>query len=491
MNAFVKLAIVIASAVMAAVLIALVLVPASNASGSALDLSDSAHDAQNQTDRHANAGVPVPFGFHLPIGAKLTNVVADPIRPYIYVGNQDTSEILVISVITGSIVKTISIRPIIQSIDISRDFTALYVASSSVKGIEIVNLATQALSGTISLSHAPVSIAAGRLGRAYVAAASPDGFMIVDTDQRIELNYVSVPFDLWGPYALKVNRDGTALYMKTNGTPTSAGKYDVTSDVPSLRWSCEVGQGGGGQNSMDLSPDGTRLYTANGSPYYVRISSTTNCAEVGQLNTGPYPIAIALDISGTVAYASKGSGSVLMFDTTSFSATNNFAVAPSVSEITVAPDRRRLFVVTGDSYNVHEDLWIITPEIQSEKSVNTARVKPGQIVSYLLSVSNTTINAVDPVVLTDRMPLSVTLLPETLHGGAEYVTSANTISWTGSLTGGASLIVTYQALVTTSLSRGARITNSLWISQPFLPGLLTSDVVIAFPYDVFLPIVLR
>lgn len=491
MNAFVKLAIVIASAVMAVVLIVLLLVPASNASGGALDLSDWAHDAQNHAARHANAGVPVPFGFHLPIGAKLTNVVADPVRPYIYVGNQDTSEILVISVITGSIVKTISIRPVIQAIDISRDSTALYVASSSVKGIEIVNLATQALSGTISLSHAPVSIAAGRLGRAYVAAAWPDGFMVVDTDQRTELNYVSVPFDLLGPYALKVSRDGTALYMKNDGTPTSAGKYDVISDTPSLLWSCEVGQGGGGQKSMDVSPDGARLYTASGSPYYVRVSSTTNCSEIGQLNTGPYPKAIALDISGTIAYASTGSNSVFMFDTTTFSATNSFAVAQSVSEITVAPDRRRLFVVTGDSYNMHEDIWIITPVIQSEKSVNTSRVKPGQIVSYMLSVSNTTIDAVDPVVLTDRVPLSVTLVPETLNGGAEYFTSTNTISWTGSLTGGASLNVTYQALVTTSLSRGAKIANSLWISQPFLPGPLTSAVVIVFPYDVFLPIVLR
>jgi uncharacterized repeat protein (TIGR01451 family) len=433
----------------------------------------------------------LPTSIRVPLAARLTNIAADPNRPYIYVGDEDDDMVLVISVTTGEVVNSIPVGIEPRSIDINPVSDTLFVASHGSGRVDVIDLATQTLTGSMTLSHVPERLIVGQPGRLYAVSwgnTHPTGksaLIVVDTDAQNEIGYSYLPFELENPSVLAISGDGRSLFLGREGSPSDVGKYDVTSDSPVYTWSC----GAGGGNSMDLaaSADGTRLYVANASPPYIRVLDTVDCSEIGQLNTGPGASAVELDSTEDIVYAANNSEQVFVFDALdlylerSFTIDSGLGPLIEVKRITAAPDQRRLFLIEG-YWDSDEDVWIIIPDpSESRKSVNTDLGEAGQVLTYTIAITNTTIDMVDPMFITDKIPPSVTFVPGTLSGGPVYISQTNTISWTGYVAGGASSVFQFQVEVRDPISEGETIRNTVWISHPLMLSPLEKYTTVVVP----------
>ncbi|MEN4013134.1 MAG: S8 family serine peptidase [Bellilinea sp.] len=91
------------------------------------------------------------------------------------------------------------------------------------------------------------------------------------------------------------------------------------------------------------------------------------------------------------------------------------------------------------------------------KSVDKPQAKVGDVLTYTITVSNP--NPFDAEYsIEDALPVHVTYVPDSITGGAVYDSANRTITWQGTLAGGALRAITYQVRVNSDAPRGV-LTN--------------------------------
>lgn len=274
-----------------------------------------------------------------------TNLVADRLRPYVYAHNGATS-IDVINAYTGQKIKTIdNVAAALGAMTVSMDGSRLYALDTANKTAAVVDLDAQSLSGGISLQNA--------------------------------VNWLSTTQTMWpnGTEVLLIG-DGTA-YRTLDGKSLSGarmfGALSVTPDgtnVTGARFDysdisggvlMRTGYGLGGDDGA-VSPDGSRVYTATGSPYRCQIFDVANGSHIGELPGGnAYPnnvevtrdgrviCGISAAFSGTDFWVHSSSGAILAsYDVGGNLLPRQMAVTPDgmiVVALTAHP--RVAFVVIG------------------------------------------------------------------------------------------------------------------------------------------------
>jgi uncharacterized repeat protein (TIGR01451 family) len=132
----------------------------------------------------------------------------------------------------------------------------------------------------------------------------------------------------------------------------------------------------------------------------------------------------------------------------------------------------------------------------STKSVDPAAVLPGGTLTYTVVLAGAGSDA-PAVYLTDTLPISTTYVPGSLDfppgsGTGGYNPAGRTITWTGPISSGLPVTVTFQATVDVSLPDGAAITNVAVISDSLAMYERAATAHVHVPtYRVYLPIVLR
>jgi len=111
---------------------------------------------------------------------------------------------------------------------------------------------------------------------------------------------------------------------------------------------------------------------------------------------------------------------------------------------------------------------------------SSSTATPGQILTYTLSLTNTSTLDASSARLTDTLPLSLTYVSGSASDGAVYVASTRAITWTGVVTAGSALSVTYSAVITSPLDNGSLITNAATIydgvNAPFETAPVTTTI---------------
>ncbi len=87
----------------------------------------------------------------------------------------------------------------------------------------------------------------------------------------------------------------------------------------------------------------------------------------------------------------------------------------------------------------------------------------GAARTYAITLRNLPFAPANQVAITNTLPVSLTLVPGTISGGAVYDGASRQVTWTGDLAGGASHIISYQASPAAGLANGARLDNNLQI----------------------------
>jgi YVTN family beta-propeller protein len=236
--------------------------------------------------------------------------------------------------------------------------------------------------------------------------------------------------------------------LVTSTSPVAASddpSYSLLATVTGLSWPWGVA----------VSPDGSRVYVANGVRFgtvsVIDRSSDTVSATVSVGNT-PYGVVVSPDGS-RVYVANNGDGTVSVIDTSSNTVTETVSGLSNPAGVAVSPDGSRLYVgntgngtvsvINTSSNTVTATVSVGIGPYALQVSPDGSRVYVGNASSSSVSVINTSSNTVTATVSVGSGPYGVAVSPD---GSRVYV--ANFLS------GSVSVIDTSLNTVTATISVG-------------------------------------
>ncbi|MCL5962710.1 MAG: hypothetical protein M1358_25935, partial [Chloroflexi bacterium] len=209
--------------------------------------------------------------------------------------------------------------------------------------------------------------------------------------------------------------------------------------------------------------------------------------------TDPLPI----EITYVPGSATSSSGSAPTYSsgalgwTGTVSAARSVAVTfratldPSTVEGQVVTNSAAIDFGTGTIVDVSTSITASIPNLStSTKTPASASVPPGRILTYTISLINAGQATAWGAGLTDTLPVGLNLVSGTLTStsGSPLVSNGQP-RWTGSISAGSRVTVTYQAGVDATLPNGAVLTSSLSIYDGYNPTISTPSVVtVTAPY---------
>lgn len=290
-------------------------------------------------------------------------VQAGPNSQYVFLSDRDNDRVLVVGVESGETEYEIGVGDCPLGLAVNPDRNELYVANSDDMHITVIDLALMAVSGEISLSCEPAYLAYSPVsGRLYATSANSwQDPSIIDVVNGVEIGFISDPSSIYSRAMCEVSQVSPFLYIGERGlSPASLYKVDISTDSPVLVLEDDHGSIGSNLQGMDLSADGTAVFLACGSPYYIQMLSTDTFVPIGSFDTGAYPTAVVVAPDGSTVYTGHGTDEVQVFNVATGVETGHFAVSDEVDDdaLAIDPTGTWLFVVTGDYYS-NRDLVII------------------------------------------------------------------------------------------------------------------------------------
>ena len=236
------------------------------------------------------------------------DLVVDDAHGHVFVsGGTGTSSVVVVD-FSGQVVTTIADEPGASGMALDAANSLLYVALRDSNAIAVIDTATLTETGRISIAPAAsprsVAFAGGRLWFSHDCnSASRFGSIATNgTDlQQFELGH-GYPFQC-PIFAVDPSDDDVLVATGQGTTGPTVFIYDASTAVPTLTLSKQMGDSDDFED-MTLTPDGSGLLAAAGSPYFVQKFKTSDLSSTGSFPTGAYPVAAAVTSDG--AYAAAG-----------------------------------------------------------------------------------------------------------------------------------------------------------------------------------------
>ena len=236
---------------------------------------------------------------------------------YLYVSDKTNNKIVIADTTNNTIYKEINVGSAPYKFDITG--TKLYVACSGASSVDVIDLTTYTKTDSISVDGSPydVTVNANRMFVSFYQAGWSKQVEIYALDTKTKVGMIDN--NVIGSASLELSPDRNTLFAaQEGGSPAYFWKCDASNDTGTLLRETQHGSIGSNLRDFALSPDASRAYLACGSPYYIQVINTDTFASVGQLDTGPYPIGIAISSDGTKAVASNDSIEAYIFNTTTF-----------------------------------------------------------------------------------------------------------------------------------------------------------------------------
>ena len=315
----------------------------------------------------------------IPIGSTITEVVADPQRPYLYVADFDNSLIHFISSATRQIEKSLAIGSRPSDLALSMDGSQLYVSLLGGAEVAVVDLNRQEEVDRILLSFSPAYVASGRPPYLFVSATlelstnfEDDGeTRLIDVESG-KVEKVIPPVGL-----IKTDETGSWLYISVLDRIY---QYDTTTDTKVIYRNQE--ETGGPIVEMHLGRGGRRLYTVSASPLttpaqiiidglidsranvdidVVEVFDTDGLVKIGELDAGAFPRAVTSSEDVVAVAASdllrsaRTSGFVTTFDPITMKAleTHRLVGSPTGPAV-IDPNTGLLYVAVDNPYDIRE-----------------------------------------------------------------------------------------------------------------------------------------
>nr|WP_307729116.1 quinoprotein amine dehydrogenase [Massilia sp. IC2-476] len=225
-------------------------------------------------------------------------LVADPIRPLVYVHKGGTT-LDIYNVYTAQKTGSVALGAALGDMSVSQDGARLYAYDTANRKVVVLDL-----DRLTTLPDLPLSDAASSYER--LLSVRPNGVELLLTVSGIYrvADGKRISTSGWVGPGLAVSRDGKRVYSQDSGySPSSASAstldYSAMGGGTALV-SAGVAAARPGENGRDVavSPDGARVYFANGAPYRCTIFDAS-LRSIGNLPGGDaYPNNVEVDVHG-------------------------------------------------------------------------------------------------------------------------------------------------------------------------------------------------
>lgn len=287
----------------------------------------------------------------------LVSVAPAGATPFAYVGNVAVpGSFVVIDVATNSVVTQVSVGDEFEcchggrGVAVSPSGDRAYLALNNSGGVLVLDASTNSVVTTIPTpNRVPQGLAINSTGtRLYVTAYQDTGgggnansaVLVVDPTSNSVLTTIPVPD---GPLGIVVSPDGSRVYT-ANATANSI--TTISTATNTVLGSVPVPNGPFGASiptDLVVTPSGGTLYVAKFNTYEVAVFDTATSAIVANINTDNGPNGVAINPAGTRVYVGHNDASdIKVIDTATNTVVDTIAVQAQAG-LSVTPDGTRLF----------------------------------------------------------------------------------------------------------------------------------------------------
>lgn len=268
------------------------------------------------TATNTSVGAPILAG-SLPIG-----VAVSPDGRYTYVSNNGNSTLSIIDTVTHVVVGSTNVAPGPIGVAVTSDGKRVYVTSPGPimnnngfvgNTVSVINAATNALVGSITVETGPIGIALTPDGKfAYVGNNGSDVVSLINTATNTVVSSIAIPSVSLGstnqPIGVAVTPNGNYAYVANNGS-NSVSVINTTTNKVIL--SIPLPPGSTSPAGIAITPNGQYVYVAdmnnnNGStPGTVSVIRTSTNTVLASIPVGHAPIGIAVTPDGKFVYVAN------------------------------------------------------------------------------------------------------------------------------------------------------------------------------------------
>lgn len=286
----------------------------------------------------------------------------------LYVSDQTKNQVHVIDTLTGKLLASVQVSSAPAGMDLSPDGSRLYVASSGLAGVDVIDTNSNTKLETIPVDFKAYDVVSSH-DRIYVSFGSTNNFdPPVAIDLTTKEKVATFPKGVDSVSRLLITKDNSTVYVgKIGGSPASLYKVDVTANPPKLVIEDEHGAIGSNMRGLALSADEQEIYLACGAPYNIQILNVTTFKPAGLFDTGYYPESVAISPDGKYVFGAHASRDIKVFDRT----TQQMLMTPKfgyeVRRVVVSSDGKRVFGIQDRGSKV-DALYQL---LQVDKIINT------------------------------------------------------------------------------------------------------------------------
>jgi YVTN family beta-propeller protein len=262
----------------------------------------------------------------------------------VYVANQNAQTLSVISIATGTVIKTIPVRLAPGGASVSPNGNQVYMPDRGSSLIGIYNTVTNTTT-TIASDSSPSGVAFSADNEtAYVSSAGTNSVSVINAVWNLLTTSLNVGS---GPQGVFLSPDGTLLYvpnyLSDNVSVISTASNTVINTIPV----------GTNPVSLAFSPDGSKAYVVNYNSQSIDVINTATASVIATIAVGDRPNSIAVSPDGSRVYVTNqflNTLQVINTGTNTIAAT--VAVGSNPSGVAVSHDGTRIYVSNAGSGNV-------------------------------------------------------------------------------------------------------------------------------------------
>ena len=311
----------------------------------------------------------------IPVGNRPYDVAVAPNSAYVYIANDISHTISVVSTATNTVTATITVGTSPSFVAVSPDGAFAYVTTTG--GLEVVNTATNTVTATITLGTTPIGVAVSPDG-AFAYVTTTGGLEVVNTATNTVTATITLGTSPWG---IAVSPDGAFAYVANIVSNTvsvvSTATNTVTATITGLNYPYRLA----------VSPDGAYVYVTNTASNTVSVVSTATNTVTATITGLNYPEGVAVSPSGVYVFVINAfDNSVSVVNAVSNTVITTITVGSTPDSLAVSPDGAYVYVTNTASNTVSVIKLTQTPTSTPTPTTTTPLVRKLNLSASILII---------------------------------------------------------------------------------------------------------
>jgi YVTN family beta-propeller protein len=273
--------------------------------------------------------------------------------PQAYITSSGDATISVIDTASNAVTATVIVGATPMGVAVTRDGTHVYVTNNGEDTVSVIDAATNTVTTTVTVGPGPFGLAVTPDGaHVYVANRGEETVSVIETATNTVTNTVMMVGP--APYAVAVAPNGARVYVTNNGQYTLLDEQHGSSqnavsviDTATHTVIANVSVGSA-PTGLAMSPDGTRVYVANGGDDSVSVIDTATNTVTATFQVGfAAPMGVAVTPDGAHVYVANNRDDTVAVIARATGNVTIVKVGPAPFGVAVTPDGAQVYVANN------------------------------------------------------------------------------------------------------------------------------------------------